>query len=232
MPEVAVTALELRLQKQVESARVAFERGRYDHAVETAAAVLREQPSCLPVRKLMRAAQLKLAAGKGGLFGRMLSSVSSAPFVLGGNLQLKDKPQNAVTAADKLLLADPNNISALTLLGQGASALGWLETAVFACEAARSCEPDRPDLNLSHGLALLAAGRAREAVQAAQDALRVQPNHAEAQTLLRNASIAVTMAKGNWETEGNYRGKLNDEAKAAALEQAARLSSKQTPPQD
>jgi tetratricopeptide (TPR) repeat protein len=231
MPEVAVNTLELRLQKQVESARVAFEKGRYEHAVETAGLVLREQPSCLPVRKLMRAAQLKLASGKSGLFGRMMTSMSSAPFVLGGSFQLKDKPLNAVVAADKLLASDANNVAALTLLGQGAGALGWLETAVFAYDAARSCEPDRPDLNLALGLALLAAGRAAEAVQAAQDVLRIQPNHAEGQDLLRNASIAVTMAKGNWETQGNYRGKLNDEAKAVQLEQAARLAGKTLPPQ-
>src|SRR4051812_49341441 len=146
MPEVAVTALDLRLQKQVESARQGFEKGRYDHAIETATLVLREQPGCLPVRKLLRAAQLKQKAAKAGMFGRLVASMSSAPFVLGGNLQLKDKPANAVAAADKLLLADPHSVPALTLLGQAAAALGWNDTAVFAFEAARENAPTRPDL--------------------------------------------------------------------------------------
>ena len=230
MPDIAITALDLRLQKQVESARLAFEKGRYDHAIETAAAILREQPGCLPVRKLLRAAQLKLSAAKTGMFGRLVSSMSSAPFVLGGSMQLKDKPQNAATAADKLLLADPNNLAALTLLGQAATALGWNETAIFAYDSARESAPDRPDLALSLGLALLTVGRAAEAVRAAQEALRVQPNSAAAQELLRNASIAVTMAKGKWEEGGNYRGKLADEQKAAQLEQAAKFASKPAPP--
>jgi tetratricopeptide (TPR) repeat protein len=230
MPEVTVTSLEPRLQKQVESARAAVERGRYDHAIETAAGVLGEQPACLAVRKLLHAAQLKQTAGKSGLFGRLLTSVSNAPFVFGGNLQLKEQPLKAVASADKLLRRDASNVAALTLLGQAATVFGWHETAVFAYEAARENEPDRPELVLSLGQALLAVGRAPAAVAAAQESLRLQPNSADAQTLLRNASIAVTMAKGKWEQSGDYRGKLHDEQKAAQLEQAAKLTTRAPPP--
>jgi tetratricopeptide (TPR) repeat protein len=223
MAETVVTGLELRLQKQVESARAAFERGRYDHAVEMCVAVLREQPSCLPVRKILRSAQLKAKpAAKVGTLGRLFSSISGAPLILTGSRQLKDQPLAAVAAADKLLAGDANNVAALGLLGRAATALGWLDTAIFAGEAARAADPDRADLHLALGQTLLAAGRLAEAVQAAQQALRLQPS-AAAQDLLRNASVAVTMAKGNWETEGNYRAKLHDEAKAAQLEQAARI---------
>ena len=106
----------------------------------------------------------------------------------------------------------------MTLLGEAATVLGWNETAVFACEVARELEPDRP--------ALLAAGRAPDAVKAAQQVLATQPNNADAQVLLRNASVAVTIAKGKWEQGGDYRGKLHDEQKAAQLEQTARLTPK------
>ena len=229
MPEVTVATLEPRLQKQVESARVAFERGRYEHAIETAAAVLGEQPACLPVRKLLRAAQLKQTAGKCGLFGRLVTSVSNAPFVLGATLQLKEQPLKAVASADKLLLRDAGSIAALTLLGQAATVLGWAETAVFAYEAARENEPDRPELLLLLGQALLAVGRAPEAVKAAHGTLRLSPNNADAQTLLRNASVAVTMVKGKWEAGGDYRGKLHDEQKAVQLEQSAKFTPKPPP---
>jgi tetratricopeptide (TPR) repeat protein len=228
VPEIAVTALELRLQKLVESARAAFAAGRYEHAVETSATVLKEQPSCLPVRRLLRAAQLTQAAAKSG-FGRFLSNVSSAPFVLGGSRQLKEQPLAAVAGADKLLLRDANSVPALSLLGEAAAVLGWNETAVFACEAAAELEPDRPALLLALGQALLAVGRAADAVKAAQRALAVQPNSVDAQELLRTASVAVTMAKGKWEQGGDYRGKLHDEQKAAQLEQAARLAPKLPP---
>jgi tetratricopeptide (TPR) repeat protein len=228
MPEIAVTALEPRLQKLVESARAAFAAGRPESAVEAAAAVLREQPSCLPVRKLLRAAQLRQAGEKSG-FGRFMANVSSAPFVLGGSRQLKEQPLAAVASADKLLLRDADSVPALALLGEAAAVLGWPETAVFACETAAGLEPDRPALLLALGEALLAAGRAPDAVKAAQRVLAGHPNHTEAQALLRNASVAVTMAKGKWEQGGDYRGKLHDEQKAAQLEQAARLAPRPPP---
>ncbi len=208
MPEVIVASLEPRLQKQVESARAAFDHGRHDHAIETAAAVLAEQPACLPVRKLLRAAQLKRVADRRGLLGRLVTSVSSSPFVLAGTLILKERPARAVANADKALFRDANNCAALLLLGQAATALGWTETAVFAFEAARENEPDRPELLLALGQALLAAGRAAEAVKATEELLRLQPNNAEALTLLRDASVAVTLVQGKWEQGGDYRGRL------------------------
>ena len=179
----------------MESARSAFAAARYDHAVEAASAVLKEQPSCLPVRHLLRAAQLKRVAEKSGC-GRFMANVSSAPFVLSGSLQLKEQPLAAVAGADKLLLRDADSVSALTLLGEAATVLGWNETAVFAYEAALELAPDRLFLMLSLGHALLAVGRAPEAVKAAQRMLFDQPNNADAQSLMRNASVAVTMAKG------------------------------------
>ena len=59
--------------------------------MELCALVLAEQPGCLPVRKLQRAAQLKLAALRRGGMSRLVRAVSTAPFLLGGSLKLKDE---------------------------------------------------------------------------------------------------------------------------------------------
>jgi len=230
MSEITISALEPRLQKQVESARAAFERGRHDHTIEAAAAVLKEQPSCLSVRRMLRAAQLKQASEKSS-FGRFMANVSTAPFVFGGSRQMKEQPLAAVACADKLLLRDVHNVAALVLLGEAATGLGWNETAVFAYEAALELEPDRPFLMLSLGHALLAAGRAPEAVKAAQKVLFDQPDNADAEMLLRNASVAATMAKGKWEQAGDYRGKLHDGAKGAQSGQSTRLTGELPAPQ-
>jgi len=207
MPEVTVAELEPRLQKQVESARAAFDQGRHDHVIENLATVLREQPSCLAVRRLLRAAQLRLVPARAGLFGRLATRVSSSPFVLTGALLLKQQPLKAIVSADRVLLRDPGNVAALTLLGEGATALGWTETAVFAFEAAREREPGRPERLLSLGRALLGAGRAPEAVKVAEELLRLQPANALAVALLRDAAVAVTLAQGRWEQAGDFRGK-------------------------
>ncbi len=230
MPEVLVSTLSFALQKQVESARAAFDRGKPSQAVELCAVILDEQPACLSVRKLERAAQLKVAAMRQGGLSKLVRAVSTAPFLLGGSLKLKDDPRAAFASAERLLRRDPHNTAALGLLGQAAMALNWPETAVFAYEAASDDEPDRPDLWVALSGAYLAAGRAKDAVHAADEALRIQPANSDALALQRTASVAVTMSKGKWEHGGDSRGKLADEARAAELDQAAKLAGRSLPP--
>jgi tetratricopeptide (TPR) repeat protein len=217
MTEIMIAALEPRLQKQVESARAAFDRGRPEQALELCIAVLEVQPSCLTVRKLERAAQLKIAATRKSAVSKLVTAVSAAPFLLGGSMQLKDDPRSALATAERLLRRDPQSVAALCLLGQAATALGWPETAVFAHEAASDLEPDRPDVWISLGSAYLAAGRPADAVGAANQALELQSANAEAQTLLRNASVAETLLKGKWESSGDFHEKLHDEPKSGQV---------------
>jgi tetratricopeptide (TPR) repeat protein len=208
MSELPVSSLSFALQKQVESARAAFDRGKPAQAAELCARVLDEQPACLSVRKLERAALLKLANTRTSGLSKMVMAVSHAPFLLGGSLKLKDQPRTALANADKMLRRDPQQVPALALLGQAAMALGWSETAVFAYEAASDLEHDRPDLWVALSGAYLAAGRAKDAVHAADEALRLQPANADALALQRTASVAVTMERGKWEQGGDFHGKL------------------------
>jgi len=202
MPEVTLNSLDARLQKLLESARAAFDRNRPEQAAELCAKILEEQPSCYPVRKLERAALLKLATSRRSGLSKVVMAVSTAPFLLGGSLRLKDEPRMALASAEKLLRRDPKNVAALALLGQAAMALGWPETAVFAYEAASDLDPDRLDLLVFLSGACLAAGRPGEAAHAADEALRINPGNADALTLQRSAAVALTMAKGKWEQGG------------------------------
>ncbi|MBL9216383.1 MAG: hypothetical protein JNG83_12975 [Opitutaceae bacterium] len=195
MAELLVSQLDLRLQKQAESARQAFDRDRPEQAAELCAKILEEQPACLSVRKLERAAQLKIASARRDGLSKVVLAVSTAPFLLGGSLRLKDEPRVAFASAERLLRRDPHNVAALGLLGQAAMALAWPETAVFAYEAASDLEPDRLDLLVNLSGAYLAAGRPADAAHAADEALRLNPAHADALTLQRSAAVAMTLAK-------------------------------------
>jgi cytochrome c-type biogenesis protein CcmH/NrfG len=197
MPEVLVSALSFALQKQVESARAAFDRGKPSQAVDLCARILDEQPACLSVRKLERAAQLKVAAMRQGGLSKLVRAVSTAPFA----------------SAERMLRRDPHNTAALGLLGQAAMALNWPETAVFAYEAASDDEPDRPDLLIALSGAYLAAGRAKDAVNAADEALRIQPANSDALALQRIAAVAVSIATGNGEQNSDIRSKLAEPPK-------------------
>jgi tetratricopeptide (TPR) repeat protein len=223
MPDVAVASLEPRLQKLVESARVAFERGNLDDTVELCTEILGEVPGCFAVRKLRRATYLRRHQGKSRL-ARVLGTVSTAPFLFGAGAAARKEPARAVEAAEKILATDPNHIGALRLLGQATMALGWPETAVFAYEAIREQAPADASNLVALGEAVLAAGRAAEAVKVAEAVLRVEPANGSALNLLRNASVAETMTHGRWEDAGSYRGKLKDEEKAVSLEQSGKLA--------
>jgi tetratricopeptide (TPR) repeat protein len=215
MPEVAVSSLEPRLQKQVESAQAAFNRGKTEQALELCTAVLEAQPACLAVRKLERAARLKFEAGRRNVVSKLVTAVSAAPLLLGGNMQLKEEPLTALATAERLLRRNPQNVAALSLLGQAAAALGWTGTAVFAHEAASDLEPERADLWIALSGAYLTDNRAKDAILAADEALRLHPGNAEAQTLLRDATVSMTVTQGNWDKGGDFRNKLNDQTKTA-----------------
>jgi len=86
---------------------------------------------------------------------------------------------------------------------------------VFAHETASDLEPERSDLWISLSAAYLAGGRAKDAIHAAEEALRLHPANPEAQTLLRNATVSLTMVMGNWDKSGDFRSKLNEQTKTA-----------------
>lgn len=221
MPEVSVASLDPRHQKLVENARTALERGNLDYVLEVTAQVLKAQPGCLPVRKLQRVAQLRQHRGKGGGFmGKALSGLSTAPFMFGS---AKKDPQKQLEFAEGLLAKDPNNIAALKLLAEAAAALGLPETVAFALDAVREIEPQNRANLLALGEAWLAAGKPNDALAIADEILREKPTDADAQNLMRKASVAQTVAKHSWDRQESYRDKLRDEKQAVSLEHASKI---------
>jgi tetratricopeptide (TPR) repeat protein len=221
MPEVSVASLDPRHQKLIENARVALERGNLDYVLEVTSQVLKAQPGCLPVRKLQRVAQLRQHRGKGGGFmGKALSGLSNAPFMFGGG---KKDPAKQLENAETLLAKDPTNVPALKMLAEAAGALGLPETVAFALDAIRELEPNNRANLLALGEAWLAAGKPNDALKIADDILRDKPTDADAQNLMRKASVAQTVTKHNWDQQQSYRDKLRDEAQAISLEQSAKI---------
>lgn len=219
MPEVSVASLDPRHQKLIENARIALDRGNLDYVLEVSSQVLKAQPGCLPVRRLQRVAQLRQHRGKsGGFMGKL--GLSGAPFMFGAG---KKDPAKQLEAAETSLAKDPTNVGALRLLAEGATGLNLLETAAFAYEAIREIEPGNRANLLALGEALLAAGKPVEALKVADDLLRDKPTDAEAQNLMRRASVAQTVTKHKWDDKASFRDKLRDEAQAVSLEQAAKV---------
>ena len=222
MPEISVAALDPRHQKMIENARVALERGTLDYVLEVTAQVLKMQPSCLQVRRLQRIAQMRQYRGSrsAGFMGRALSGLSTAPFMFGGG---KKDPAKQLETAEAFLAKDPTSVTALKMLAEAATGLGYLETVAFALDAVRELEPDNRPNMLALGDALLAAGKPVDALKIADEILRDRPSDAEAQSLMRKASVAQTVTKHNWDVKQSFRDKLKDEAQTISLEQSAKI---------
>jgi tetratricopeptide (TPR) repeat protein len=220
MPEVPVASLDPRHQKLIENARIALERGNLEYVLEVTSQVLKTQPGCLPVRRLQRVAQLRQSRGKsGGFMGKAFSGFSSAPFMFGG----KKEPAKQLETAETMLAKDPNNIAALKMLAEAAGGLSLPETVAFALDAIREIEPANRANLLALGEAWLAAGKPVEALKAADELLKDKPTDADAQNLMRKASVAQTVTKHSWDQKTTYRDKMRDEAQAVSLEQAAKV---------
>ncbi len=220
MPDVTVSSLDSRLQKQVENAQTALQRGNLDYVLDVAAQVLKAAPGCLPVRKLLRTAQLKNQQSKSKLGARMFGSVTQAGFLFGN----AKEPAKMLENADKLIAADPNSLPALKLLAEAAGALGMPETSVWALECAHEAQPNDAELMLKLGEGYLTIKKPKEALRVADLILKVNSNDGNALDLMRRASVVVTTEKGNWEDQkGSFRDKLKDEASVVSMEQASKL---------
>lgn len=219
MQEVTLISLDARLQKQIENAQVALQRGNFDYVVEITTTVLAQEPGCVPVRRLQRAALLRRAETKNKLMSKAMGSVTMAGFMFAS----KKDPAKAFENADKMLHADPSNVGALKAFGEAAKALGLLETSAFAWESIRALQPKDHDTLVALANAYIDARMHKDAVRVAEDLLKLRPQDGDALSLMRKASVAQTMDKGNWESQASFRNKLKDENLAVSLEQAAKV---------
>ena len=220
MAEVPVASLDSRQQKLVENARLALERGNFDYVIEVTAQILKSAPGCLAVRKLQRVAHLREHRGKsGGLVARAITGLSAAPFLLAS----RKSPAEQLATAEAVLAKDPTSVTGLKLLAEAATAMSLPETVAFALDAIREIEPKNRANLLALGEAWLAASRPAEALKIADEMLALRPADAEAQNLMRKASVAETVTKTGWQNQSSYREKLRDEKAAVALEQSAKL---------
>ena len=220
MPDVTVSSLDARLQKQVENAQIALQRGNLDYVLDVAPQVLKAAPGCLPVRKLLRTAQLKTQASKSKFGAKMFGSVTQAGFLFGSGKE----PAKMMENAEKLLASDPSSLPALKLMAEAAASLGFPETSVWAWECAHESQPNDIEIMLKLGEGYLTIKKPKEALRVADLILKVNSNDGNALSLMRRASVVETTNKGNWEDQkGSFRDKLKDEASVISMEQASKV---------
>jgi tetratricopeptide (TPR) repeat protein len=220
--EYALKDLDPRLQKYIEQADKAVDKNP-QNAIDLCTGILAQNPGALDARKVLRKAQRKLIPSQKGM-GKFLSGLTNTPFVLKSGSQIKTDPKGVIDAAEKLLSINPANVQALRMEGQAAEAMGLWGTAALAYENIREIKPEDIENLLSLGTSLIHFGQPKEAIKWGEMILEIQPGNGDAQALLRQASVAITMDKGKWDEQSDFRSKLADANKAAELEQQSRLA--------
>lgn len=224
MSELPITSLPPRMQRQVENARTAIDRGNGEYAINICREVLLRHPGCLPVRRLLRAAQQTIFKKKNRLLAKTTGGLKSLQVLaLGSGLVRKD-PGKAMDAAERVLSVDPANAGALKLLSKAAFAADLRETAVFSLETLHEHKPSDRRVAIELAEAYISANRSADSLAVAERLISKHPGDAELKELLKRASVAQSISKGRWDSDsGSYRDKLRDEESAVLAEQSNKV---------
>ncbi|MDE0821670.1 MAG: hypothetical protein OSA95_11145, partial [Opitutales bacterium] len=202
--ELDLKSLDHRVQRQVENAKTSIVRGNSDYAIEICMTILRAHPGCLEVRKVLRRAQVAKHKASSKKSSTFFTKVTSAPFSLMGNSLVKKDPEKALDQAEKTLNDNPQNALAHRMLGHAAELLGMLNTAAHAYELARQIEPDNFDNLKEQGKVYLKLNKYDDAIKIGNHVFQKNQGDVEAQDLIKQASVAQSMEKGNWEGDEDF----------------------------
>ena len=198
MKELKTSELDERLQKQVSNAREALKKGGVDFVVQVCGELLKKHPGAFEIRELLWQA-LKSELKSVSKIPWMRNKSNGLQFKLSTRSLLKKDPVGLILRCDEQLRQKQVFSELFSSLDQAAEALGWLESRVVACSALTELDPDSVVSRLALAEVLLEVKRPQKSIEHLEWILSKEPSHAEAQTLLKNASVAETLQRGNWE---------------------------------
>lgn len=222
MEETFLKDLDSRLQKQIENAQKSIDKNPA-YSIDILSSIVSRNPACLEVRKILRQAQQRISKGKKKKLGGFLSKINSVPLLIGAEGRIKKDPQKVIDSAERMLNADPDNVTAHKIIGQAAEVLGLESTVIFAYETIYQLEPSNGENAKTLMTWLIQTRQNEKAAEIGEAAYRANPGDNEIQALIKEASVEQTMSRGNWQEEGSFRDKLKDEDEAQKLEQASRV---------
>lgn len=217
MPATLLKDLDPRLQKQVEAAQKAVEKGDVEYAFGVCSNILQRHPDCVEVRKLLRTAQYKKAGPyKGGGLSKLFA-VTRVPF-MPKMKTVEKEPQKYLDLGEAMLSKNPYDSVGNKTLGLAATALGHHATAAYAYSEVRRFEPDDIENLVSLGWALQKSGQGQEAIKVAEQIAARNPGNTEAGEIIKQASVSSALNAG-WEgNKGSARDMLKNSQETLELE--------------
>jgi len=220
MPEITEKDLPANIKPLWLKALTAVQSSNLDYAITLLQGVLKETPGFLEGRKLLRKCELQLSGGtkKRGLFGIQTGGM--------GVMKLqgiaKKDPLASLPLIEKELEKDPLNDQANDLLFDACLKLEMFETAAFALETIRQCNPE--NAKLLHKLAKFYLDREQphDASEVYNDIIKHHPTDGAAIKGSKDASARASMKKQKWDENADMRTLMRDKEQFEELEKATR----------
>jgi tetratricopeptide (TPR) repeat protein len=204
----------------------ALMRDNFDYAIDLFNQVLAREPGLHECRRALRAAQVRKAGSGGGFFKKMLSSASSQPLIVKGQVALRENPAHALQIAEQILNNDPSNSAAHRIIVEAARALEMPHTAALSLEILHKNNPRDKEVTIQLANALAETGEVERGEKILSDLCAVYPNDNDLAQALKNVSARKTLDEGGYEAladgSGSYRDILKNKEEAVALEQENR----------
>jgi len=223
MAEITLEQAPRKARELFDKGFAAMERNNFQYAADMFAAVLELEPKLLKARRYLRAAQIKhFKAKKGGALTHIISSITGLPGILSVQASLNKDPAKALKAAEKLLRADPLNLTFIHLQADAALASDMPEVALQTLEVVREHYPKDIKLLKRLGSLYLDQNQTLKGRECYELLLSLNPGDPEAVKAYKDASALDTMQSGGWNTAGSYRDVMKDSKEATRLEQEAK----------
>ena len=220
MNEAVLTEKELPqgYRNTYDKAVAAIKMNNHGYAVELLLSVVRDVPSFLDGRRMLRQMEVNLSGGKKKFLD------TSAMKLRKPQATMKTDPVAALYEIEEVLKDDPYSMAANVALFDAANAASMPLTAAFALETALKGKPD--DNKLGHRLAeyLMAHDDPERAIRIYEHILKHDATDGEARRGVTNANARLSMKRTKLDQEGtNFRSLLKSSKEAKQLEDMARL---------
>ncbi|MBN2235053.1 MAG: hypothetical protein JW706_07880 [Opitutales bacterium] len=187
--------VDIRLSRMVRDARLALLGGKTAYVLALSSDWVTRFPGLVEVRRLLWEARIKQQS-----VGRHRTTIGMrfrkwlAGCILPGMRRIKRDPKMALAAADRVLAIDPQDRNAILTTVEASKAIGWIDTALMACESLMECRDCRPaDVVKASGICL-EYERLDEAVRICESGMLRFSGDPAVRSALRKASVRRSMS--------------------------------------
>ncbi|MBR5604860.1 MAG: hypothetical protein IKW70_00320, partial [Verrucomicrobia bacterium] len=190
-------------KEQYQKGRIALDKKNYDYAIMLFTQLLDKEPGCVECRQALRITQFRKSeeGGSKGFFKKAFSMSGGLTHLSKAKMLMKSNPGEAMSALEKVLNDDPNNVSAHHLMAETALSVDYVKTALISLELLFNKLGQR-DMATARKLADTYAkvGQPGKAEEIYAQLVRENPGDLELMQALKDVSASRTMKEGGYET--------------------------------